>query len=85
MRTFTVYIDDKQKVSEPLLGLLGFIDYASGYWIKDENNSAIVDELVHALDDIGYKWVIELEYDNVFESGILHFATVEEWSEWYEN
>ena len=84
-RTFTIYIDDKQKVSERLLEVLGFADYASGYWLLDEDNSAKVDDLVHALTDIGYKWVVEFEYENVFEEGIKHFGTLEEWSEWYEN
>lgn len=84
-RSFTIYIDDKQTVSEPLLSLLCFIDYASGQWIRDENNSAIVDELVHALTDIGYKWVVSMDYETALESGIRNFTTLEEWSAWYDN
>ncbi len=84
-RTFNIYLNDKQKVSEALLGLLGFVDYASGQWIRDESNSAIVDELVHALTDIGYEWVVGMDYEDMFEEGTRHFTNLAEWSEWYDN
>lgn len=84
-RIFTIYIDDRQDVSESLLGLLCFIDYSSGQWVRDETNSATVDDLVHALTDIGYKWTVKMDYETPYESGIRHFTTLKEWSEWYEN
>ena len=84
-RIFTIYINDKEKVSEPLLGLLGFFDYCTGQWIKEETNSAIVDDVLHALTDIGYPWVVEFDYDTIFDHGTTHFENLEEWSKWYEN
>ena len=80
-KDFTIYVNDKQTVSEPLMWLLGFFDYDSS-WIRDENSPALVNELVHALTDIGYKWVVEIDYGT---QGIRHYDTIEEWSEWYDN
>ena len=84
-RTFTIYIQDNKNVSENLLEVLGFIDYANRGWLRDENNSAVVDTLLHALTDIGYKWVVEFEYETVFEEGKKRFETIQEWAEWYDN
>lgn len=82
MAFFVVYIDDKQNVSEHLMELLGFIDYASGSWERTYCNSAKVDELVHALTELGYTWVVEYEFGT---DDTRRFDTLEEWVAWYEN
>ena len=86
MGTFTIYLDDKQTVSESLMGLLGFIDYASGQWLRDENNSAIVDEIVQALTDIDYKWVVTYSTldDRGRETVLMRFENLDEWCKWFE-
>lgn len=83
---FSIFVAQNPKVSEPLLGLLGFVDQSyDGSWVQWEANSAVVNDMVHALTDIGYRWVVTFDYTSVLGKGIKRFETLDEWTAWYED
>ena len=84
MRLFTLYIPSEQKVSEPLMNLLEFVDFA-GYHVKEFDNSAILDDHIRALEDLGYKWFVQYTFDDPFDNGVKVFNNITEWSKWYND